>query len=82
MHVSVSGPVGGRSKLNVCSCRCVCLCANAAAECHPIPVVAETLLKERGHCGVTGLTAALHCRPKNIPCQRSREKPSAIQASQ
>lgn len=45
-------------------------------------VVAETLLKERGHCGVTGLTAALHCRPKNIPCQRSREKPSAIQASQ
>lgn len=44
-------------------------------------IVAESLLKERGHCGVTGLTSVLHDRPKNIPCQLSREKPSAIQAS-
>ena len=42
------GPVGGRSKLNVCSCRCVCLCANAGAECHPIPTVNGPLLLR--HC--------------------------------
>lgn len=63
----------------------MCMHLLVTTECHhhsEWTIVAELLLKERGHCGVTGITSVLHGRPKNIPCQRSREKPSAIQASQ